>query len=111
MEFTKLEGSGINQLSQVIRRLGYNEYDRFELATITSISPTLVKLDGTNLVLDANDLIITEHLTERKQLVTLEDGTQTEVTFHSPLKPGDRVIVVSTSNGQFYVVIDKAVMI
>lgn len=106
-----IEGSGIRQLGEVIRKWGYNEFDRVGLATVTSISPTLVKVDGMNLVLDANDLIIAEHLTERKQTVILSDGTETEMTVLSPLKPGDRVIVVSMESGQFYVVIDKAVMI
>lgn len=105
------EGNGINQLGAAIRSLGFNEFDRYEIATVISVMPTLVKVDGLGFELDANDLIIAESLTERKQLVTLEDGTTQEMTFHSPLNPGDRVLVASMSGGQFHAVIDKAIML
>lgn len=104
------EGTGASQLAQVIGRLGYNEYDRFELATVTSASPITVKIDGMTFDLDASDLVIAERLTDRTVSLSTDGVTFTDYTAKSPLTAGDRVIVASMSNGQYYVVLDKAVV-
>jgi hypothetical protein len=104
------EGTGISRLSTVISKLGRNDFDRFELATVTSIAPTTIKLDNDPLLLDAFDLVIAEHLTTHKRKVIAEGSdVETETTFVSPLTVGDRVIVVETNGGQTYVVLDRAV--
>lgn len=103
------EGSGISQLAQMIRKHGYNDFDRFELATITSITPTRVQVDGMKIELDAFDIVIAEHLTEHIRTVSINGGDDTEMIVRTPLNVGDRVIVASMSGGQTYVVIDKAV--
>jgi hypothetical protein len=114
------EGTGASQLAQVISELGYNEYDRFEIATVTSITPTKIKIDGMNIEMDAHDLVISGHLVDRTLTATSITGTNAGSTMtltnctlnlKSPLNVGDRVIVASMSNGQMYVVLDKAVMI
>ncbi len=104
-----MEGTGASQFAQMIRELGRNDFDRFELATITSITPTRVKVDNMKIELDAFDLIFAEQLTTHKRKVTLGGDTKTEMTIDSPLEVGDRVIVVSTNGGQTYVVLDRAV--
>lgn len=105
------EGTPVSKLAQAIRSHGYNEFDRFDLATVTSVSPTLVKVDGMSIVLDAFDLVIAEHLTDRTVIASIDGGEYVEVAIKSPLKDGDRVVVASMNGGNTYVVIDKAVMI
>jgi hypothetical protein len=107
-----LQGTGASRLAQEISVMGYNEYDRFELATITSAFPSIrVKVDGMKIELDASDVIIAERLTEHTRQVTINGGTLSTMVVKSPLNVGDRVIVASASNGQTYVILDKAVIL
>jgi hypothetical protein len=112
MENDTLQGTGISRLVQAIREIGRNEYDRFELATITAIIPSItLKVDNMAFSLDASDLVIAEHLTQHTRQVTINGGTLSEMVVNSPLEVGDRVIVVSMNGGQSYVVLDKAVIL
>lgn len=107
-----LQGTGASRLAQMIGRMGYNEYDRFELATVTAALPTIrVKVDGMKIELDTSDVIIAERLTEHTRQVTINGGTLSEMVVKSPLEVGDRVIVASANNGQSYVILDKAVIL
>lgn len=102
------EGSGISQFKAAIQRAGYNEYDRFDLATITAPLPNItIKIDNVPIEFDASDLVVAEHLTEHTRMVTIGGGTLTTMTVESPLSVGDRVIVVSTNNGQTYIILDR----
>lgn len=103
----RLEGSGPAKLAQAIRKIGYNEYDRFELATVTSVAPLTIKVDNVPLTLDAADIVLCERLADRTVKLRAADGTVTEYTALSPLEAGDRVIVASMNNGQHYVVLDR----
>jgi hypothetical protein len=104
-----LKGTGASQLAQEIRESGYNDYDRFELATITAPLPSItVKVDNMAFDLDASDVIIAEHLTEHTRTVSINGGVDTPMVVRSPLIVGDRVIVVSSDGGQTYVILDKA---
>jgi membrane protein implicated in regulation of membrane protease activity len=106
-----LEGSGYTKLAQVIRLVGFNNFDRFELATVTQGAPNVrIKPDHTSFELEGNDLIIAEHLTDHTITFRYEDGTSATVTLENGLKAGDRVIVASMNDGQMYVVIDRAVI-
>lgn len=72
-EQDRLEGSGASQLAQVIKRLGYNAYDKFELATVTAPPPTLkIKIDNMAVELEDDDVIVAQHLTRHKRIVTIE---------------------------------------
>ncbi|NOU98489.1 DUF2577 family protein [Paenibacillus planticolens] len=105
------EGTGASQLAQVIRSLGYNDFDRFEFATVTSLIPTKIRVDGMKIELDAYDIVMAEHLTDHTRDVTINGGVLSTMVVKSPLTVGSRVIVASMSDGQKYVVLDKAVMI
>ena len=106
----KLEGSGFSQLAQMIKRIGFNEFDRFELATVTAAPPALkVKIDSAALELLSDDLIVAEHLTEHKRRVSFSGGEDVDLIFRSGLEVGNRVILVSMNKGQTYVLLDKAV--
>lgn len=104
-------GSGISQLVQVMRAIGHNDFDRFEIATVTSAPPVLtLRINGMKFDLDASDLVVAEHLLEHKRTVSLSGGSDVEMTVRAALQPGDRVIVASMNGGQSYVVIDRAVV-
>lgn len=104
----RFEGSGVSKLKQAIRKYGYNEFDRYELATVTAPPPAIaIKVDNVPIVFDAADLIIAEHLTEHKRTVSIGGGEPVEMIVESPLQAGDRVIVASMSGGQAYVVVGK----
>lgn len=106
------KGSGISQLAQVMRSLGYNDFDRFELATVTAIPPSIqIRIDNMKIDLDASDIVIAEQLTEHERTVTINGGTESTMLVKSPLQVGDRIIVASSNGGQTYVVLDKAVTI
>lgn len=107
-----LQGTGISRLVQVMREVGRNDFDRFELATVTAALPAItIKVDNMALTLDASDLVIAEHLTQHTRNVTINGGTLSVMVVNSPLQVGDRVIVVSMNGGQSYVVLDKAVIL
>jgi len=114
-----IEGSNISKLMQVIKKIGFNEFDRLELATVASPPPALrIRIDHNTLELDASDVVVAEHLTEHARTVTLSSGSDPSssilvekglLTIQSPLKAGDRVIIASANGGQTYVILDKAV--
>ncbi|WP_338461539.1 DUF2577 domain-containing protein [Brevibacillus borstelensis] len=133
----RIEGSGASQLVQIIRQIGYNNYDRFELATVVSPPPDLrIRIDNMALDLEADDLVVTEHLTRHKRIVTIKHEQDTErdvgdtepkprdndstgslawtysyveLQFEDVLKAGDRVLVASMNDGQSYVILDRVV--
>lgn len=136
----KLEGTGASQLVQLIQHFGYNKDVDIEIATVTSPPPALrIKIDNMPVELEADDLVVAEHLTRHTRIVTIRhsagmprdlgDTTGTdsvlvdgmtpgystfdydfvELTFEDVLKPGDRVIVASINDDQTYVILDRAV--
>ncbi|MGG4453221.1 DUF2577 domain-containing protein [Brevibacillus porteri] len=134
----RLEGSGFSQLRQAIERFGYNPYDKLELATVIASPPELrIKIDNMTIELDADDIVVCEHLTRHKRIATItheqdkerdvgditpfpkdndSDGdlyqklSYIEFQFEDVLKPGDRVLVSSMNDGQTYVILDRAVI-
>lgn len=107
-ELSTLQGSGASKLAQVIRHLGYNEFDKFELATITATDPELrIKVDNMKIELDASDVVVAEHLTEHTRTVSIDGGIDVQMTLKAALEVGDRIISVSTNGGQTFIVIDK----
>lgn len=105
-----LEGSDASQFVQAIRKFGRGKYDKFEVATVVNPLPNLrIKVDDSALILERDDLVIAEHLTEHERTVTIGGGAETTMSVKSALKTGDRVIMASMDNGQLYIVIDKAI--
>ncbi|MCM3592507.1 DUF2577 domain-containing protein [Brevibacillus borstelensis] len=135
---TRLEGSGVSQLKQMIARIGYNRFDRLELATVVSPPPDLrIRIDNMALDLEADDVLVAEHLTRHKRVVTIRheqdaerdvgdtepkprdnDSTGSlawtysyvELQFEDVLKAGDRVLVASMNGEQTYLILDRVVM-
>ena len=135
----RLEGSGVSQLRQTIAKVGYNSYDKFELATVIAPPPERrIRVDNMTIDLEADDVIVAENLTRHTRIVTIthEQGKERDVgdtipfpkdndtdgglyrkqsyvafQFEDVLKAGDRVIVASMNDGQTYVILDRAVVI
>lgn len=101
------EGGPGSKLHSLIRRIGANPFDRFEFATVISVSPLLIRIDGMKIDLDADDFVIAERLTDYTVTLRRTDGSSEEVTIKSGLRVDDRVIVVQASEGQRYFVIDR----
>lgn len=72
-ERTRLEGNGFSQLRDAIAQTGYNDFDRYELGTIVAPPPSLrLKIDNVdNVVFEESDVIVAEHLTRHKRIVTI----------------------------------------
>ncbi|WP_028553154.1 DUF2577 family protein [Paenibacillus sp. UNC451MF] len=127
-----IEGSNASKFAQLIKKIGFNEFDRLDLATIISVSPVLrIQVDNMKIELDASDVIVAEHLTDHERIVTIKSDLKSDpdsiseldkglsssddienaiLTVKSPLNTGDRVIVASANSGQSYVILDKAVI-
>lgn len=81
----RIEGTGASQLVQLIRKLGHNDYDRFELATVTSAPPNLrIKIDGWPVELEGDDLVVARRLTRHKRKVTITGTSNTNVSTVAP---------------------------
>jgi hypothetical protein len=126
-----IEGSGISQFKALVQTLGYNKDVDIEFATVTTAPPNLrIKIDNMPVELDADDLVICEHLTEHTRKATLSGGTisltttpagdpshthqitsftltDADVKFDTALAAGDRVIVASNETAQVYVILDR----
>ncbi|MDO3682190.1 DUF2577 family protein, partial [Paenibacillus ehimensis] len=83
-----LEGGPPAKLAQIIKQLGHNDFDRFEIATVTAAPPALsLRINGMKFDLDASDLVVAEHLTTRKVTVSSDGGNVwTEMHVKSPLE-------------------------
>ncbi|MDH6675719.1 hypothetical protein M2277_006440 [Paenibacillus sp. LBL] len=116
-----IEGSGVSQFKALIKTLGYNKDVDIEFATVTAAPPDLrIKIDNMPVELDADDLVICEHLTEHTRKATISSGTvqidgqasslaitDADVKFDAALAVGDRVIVASNETAQVYVILDR----
>jgi hypothetical protein len=135
-----LEGTPFSRLRQQMAKYGYNKDVDIVLGTVTSPPPALkVRIDNEPTEIEAEDLIVSEHLTRHKRIVTInhtektqrnlgdgiaEDHLDTddlaapytsfsynyvEMQFEDVLKANDRVILAECENGQTYVILDRAV--
>lgn len=111
MDSEVLQGTGISRFIQVVRELGRNDFDKIEIATVTSESPLAIRVNEMKIELDASDVIIADCITDREEAIRHQDGTYETITRMNGLKVGDRVIVSSMNNGQTYVILDRMVML
>lgn len=136
----ELEGKGASMLTQVIRQIGYNKDLNVEIGTVVSAAPDLkIKIERDQIVLEKDDLLVAEHLTRHKRIVTLshqekekrdlgdchaEDYLDTddlappytsyqhnyiELQFEDVLRKYDRVFLIADDDTQQYFVIDRVV--
>lgn len=108
MAVEMIEGAGRSKLRHVIRELGYNKDVDIEFATVLAPLPGIsIKVDGQPFDLDADDVIVCEHLTKHKRKVAINGAAPVEIEYEDALKAGDRVVVVSYGAGQNYVILDR----
>jgi hypothetical protein len=134
----EIEGGAYTRLIQLMKRHGYNKDVDLLMATVISPPPNLrVKIDNMTVVLEADDIMVAEHLTRHSRIVTIEHqenaernlGDRTEkdridtddmqvpytsfsynfvkLTFEDVLKAGDRVAVAEFQNGQQFMIVDR----
>lgn len=73
MAFELIEGSEISQLKNMVKQVGYNKDVDCELGTVISAPPALqVQIDNMKIPLDADDLIVAQHLTRWTEKVALK---------------------------------------
>ena len=102
------EGSAASKLRSLIKRVGANTDTRIEFGTVTAASPSFrVLIDGMKIELDADDCVITEHLTDYTIMARISGASPVSIEFKSALKVGDRVIVAQINDGQTYVILDR----
>lgn len=127
---TQLEGSGAARLLQLFSGDG-TQPTTITNATIQSVSPISVRVDGDSIDTPEQGIIVAEHLTEHTRTISFTSGTVTgqvrdtytgggellsldiidgELTFKCDLKEGDKVIVAIVNDGQLVYVLDKAVI-
>ncbi|MFX4305522.1 DUF2577 domain-containing protein [Exiguobacterium sp. A1_3_1] len=95
-------------LRSVIGRLGYNRYLELDVCTIVNENPLEVLMDGSDEVLIAEDLIVSERLTDYTVDVEMDGVTRT-AKVRNGLKRGDRALLMydSSDNRSRYILIDR----
>jgi Protein of unknown function (DUF2577) len=79
------EGSGAAQLAHVISKFGHNVELEMRYATVLAPLPSIkIKMDGSGLVLDYDDVVVLEHLRQRTEEMIIKGQTEL-VTVKSPL--------------------------
>lgn len=102
--FERNEGSGIARLFYEIKQTGHNVDTEIRFATVMSVLPLRIKMDGSGLELDSDDFLVSRQLTDHTRKVII-DGTEKTVSFKSVLNPDDRVVLAVTD--EVYFIIDK----
>lgn len=106
----RLEGNGAARLVSLMRQHGFNKELDVELATVVSITPLKLRLDNANFDLEADDFVLSEHLTQHIRKAKIDGGTIVDIEFQAHFQLNDRLILVSARGGQQYFVLDKAVV-
>lgn len=125
---TQLEGTGAARLLQLFNG-DKTQPTTITNATIQSVAPISVRVDGDSVDTPEQGIIVAEHLTEHTRTISFKSGSISgdvagyhgpgnltsltivdgELTFKCDLKVGDRVIVAIVNDGQLIYVLDKAV--
>ncbi|WP_391571918.1 DUF2577 family protein [Cohnella sp.] len=102
------EGSGRAKLRGILETIGRSGGVKIELATVTSPLPSVrIKIDNMPIELDADDLVICEHLTAHKRTASINGGAPVDIEYEAVLSAGDRVVVAAVNEGQLYIVFDR----
>lgn len=125
----QLEGNGAQRLLTLFGMRGGPKPVQFVLGTIVSPMPNIaVRLDGDTIDTPEEGIVVSESLTDHTRSISFTGDvsgsvtgansgtlqnlqiTKKDVTIHSNLKPGDRVICGVGNNGQTIFILDKAVI-
>lgn len=125
----QLEGNGAQRLLTLFGKKGSPAPVQFALATIVTPPPAIsIRLDGDTVDTPQEGIVIAEQLTDHKRVISFNGvvsgsvtGTHAgtlqnlqiekkEITIHSNLKAGDRVLCGVGNGGQTVFIIDKVVI-
>lgn len=125
---TQLEGNGYSLIAQLLTQGKSTIPTTLTTATVETPPPGMsVKVDGDSFVTPAEGVIVSEHLTDHKRTISYKGGkvsgnvdgyhgpgnltsleiTRGELTIHTDVKKGDKVIVGVANDGQLIYVFDK----
>jgi len=97
-----------SELRRVIEKLGYNRYLELDVCTVVSENPLEVMLDMSNETLIAEDIIVSERLTDHTVDIEMDGVTRT-ARVKNALRRGDRALLMydSSDNQSRFVLIDR----
>ncbi|MCQ4089459.1 DUF2577 family protein [Exiguobacterium sp. LL15] len=100
--------NSITDLRRVIKKIGHNRYIELEICTVVSENPLEILLDGTSEMLTAEDIIVSERLTDHTVDIEM-DGVNRTAKVKNALQRGDRVLLMydSSDNRSRFVLIDR----
>ncbi|NTY10347.1 DUF2577 domain-containing protein [Exiguobacterium sp. JMULE1] len=100
--------NAVTDLRRVIKKIGHNRYLELGMCTVLSESPLEVLMDGTNVVLSAEDITVSERLTNHTVEIEMDGVTRTAKVKNS-LQRGDRALLMydSSDNRTQFVLIDR----
>jgi PIN domain nuclease of toxin-antitoxin system len=82
-----MEGNGAIRLIKLMKQHGYNKDIDIELATVTNPPPKLkIQIDNMKIELEADDLIVAQHLTKHKRYVTMKKSIDSQFESYIKLK-------------------------
>lgn len=96
------------ELRRVIGKYGYNRTLEIEMGTVVDDRPLGIMLDGTDIIIRAQYLILSEHVTKYEVEIEL-DGVLRTATVDGALKRADRVLVVYDTDQAKYIVLDRVI--
>ena len=95
------------ELRRVIAKYGFNRTLDIEMGTVIDDRPLGIILDGSDIVIRAQYLILLEHVTKYEVEIEL-DGVLRTATVNGALKQADRVVVVYDADQAKFIVLDRA---
>lgn len=96
------------ELRRVIAKYGFNRTLDIEMGTVANDRPLGIMIDGTDIIIGAQYLILSERVTKHTVEIEL-GGVLRTATVDGALKQADRVLVVYDADQAKFIVLDRAV--
>lgn len=96
------------ELAKMFRDRDNKTSETFVVGKVISSYPNLKINDGDEIILSKNNLIVAGHLLPHSRSYMSSSGSG-NITFTDSLKAGEKVIMIPSSDGQKYIVLDKVV--
>lgn len=100
--------SSIVELAKLMKERDNAKQVSFVLGKVVSSYPNLKISDGDDIILSSENLIVTAHLLPHKRSYSTSEHGGT-ISFTDSLVKGDKVVMISSSDGQKYIVLDRVV--
>lgn len=100
--------AAIVELAKMLHERNNISKESFVVGKVISSYPNLKINDGDEIILSKSNLIVASHLLPHSRAYTASNGSGT-ITFTDSLKSGEKVIMIPSTDGQKYIVLDKVV--